>query len=488
MPAHVAHDELDDLRLGHAPVEELSDRLRHRPAVVAEQTLPQQPQPSFAPVVRFGLDPDPYGVVADLGLEHPDVVALRVETAATGQIEAATVPVAGDDAVADQAPYQGKPHVRTLVVGGVVGAVGEEQGDRSPIGRRNGQCLAIGQIATRGCADPSLVSRHVPSRPTAMLTHRTRIRIGRALARLPDIDAAFRDGILSYSKVRAITRVANRENEAMLLAMAGRSSAAELESLVRSHERVGTSDRERIPSEARRSLSWHYEDGMVVITAAVPAERGALVVEALRKVVDARTDERDAHYESLLTGDCARVAALSDAEPADARLVAEPTDSEPTGNERTNGTGEVVSAEGVELLNDAAAAEPALVADGPRRRFRGNGTPGCRRYGRRSRRRTRSAGAVCVRTVQHRATLCRRARGHRRALPGQRAESTTAARRPTLRGGAHHRPQRTRRTVGGGRCALPGRSGLGASTKRTPARSPAMPTSRSSSRMPRATC
>ena len=69
---------------------------------------------------------------------------------------------------------------------------------------------------------------------------RERIRIGRALARLPRIDAAFRDGILSYSKVRAITRVATRDNEAMLLAIAGRSSAAQLESLVRNHERIGT--------------------------------------------------------------------------------------------------------------------------------------------------------------------------------------------------------------------------------------------------------
>ena len=124
---------------------------------------------------------------------------------------------------------------------------------------------------------------------------RERIRIGRALARLPLIDAAFRDGILSYSKVRAITRVATRENEAMLLAIAGRSSAAQLESLVRTHERVERSDGERVCSEARRSLSWHYEDGMVVVTAAVPAERGALVINALQKVVDARADERDAH-------------------------------------------------------------------------------------------------------------------------------------------------------------------------------------------------
>ena len=194
---------------------------------------------------------------------------------------------------------------------------------------------------------------------------RERIRIGRALARLPSIDAAFRDGVLSYSKVRAITRVATRENEAMLLAIAGRSSAAELESLVRAHERVGASDRERVPSEARRSLSWHYEDGMVVITAAVPAERGALVIEALQKVVDARADERDAHYESLLAGDCARVAAASDAEGADAGFVAEPTAPGPVGNEGTNGTAEAVSTGEGQHPNGAAAAEPAVIAAGP---------------------------------------------------------------------------------------------------------------------------
>ncbi len=194
---------------------------------------------------------------------------------------------------------------------------------------------------------------------------RERIRIGRALARLPCIDVAFRDGILSYSKVRAITRVANRENEAMLLAIAGRSSAAELESLVRAHERVGASDRERVCSEERRSLSWHYEDGMVVITAAVPAERGALVVEALRKVVDARTDERDAHYESLLAADCARVAAKSDAAPADAGFVAEPTEPGSVRNEVTNGAAEAVPAREGQRANGAAVAEPALVDDRP---------------------------------------------------------------------------------------------------------------------------
>ena len=126
--------------------------------------------------------------------------------------------------------------------------------------------------------------------------------IGRALRRLPRIDAAFRDGVLSYSKVRAVTRVATPDSEAVLLDIAGGSSAAQLESLVRTHERIGGDERERVRSETRRSLNWYYEDGMVVVTAAVPAERGALVIQALKKVVDARKDEREAYYEALLEG------------------------------------------------------------------------------------------------------------------------------------------------------------------------------------------
>ena len=121
-----------------------------------------------------------------------------------------------------------------------------------------------------------------------------------ALERLPCIDAAFRDGAISYSKVRAITRVATPHTEAMLLAIAEGSSAAQLESLVRTYERVGGSARGRDSSEQRRGLSWYYEDGMLIMTAAVPAERGALVIEALRQVIDGRKDDAEARCASLL--------------------------------------------------------------------------------------------------------------------------------------------------------------------------------------------
>ena len=64
-----------------------------------------------------------------------------------------------------------------------------------------------------------------------------------------------------------------------------------------------------------------------------------------------------------------------------------------------------------------------------------------------------------------------------RALPGERPGQA----RPTLRGGAHHRPQRTRGPHGGRR--RPPTSTRDLSTRRTPAGSPATPTSRSSFRM-----
>ena len=122
--------------------------------------------------------------------------------------------------------------------------------------------------------------------------------------------------------MRAITRVATPETDAMLLAIAGGSSAARLESLVRTHERAGGGDGPRAGSEARRRLTWHYEDGMLFITAAVPAERGALVVKALQQVVDGRRDERDAHVCAGLPladsgGAAPVVLEVSDAAPLD---------------------------------------------------------------------------------------------------------------------------------------------------------------------------
>ena len=62
---------------------------------------------------------------------------------------------------------------------------------------------------------------------------REKVRVAHALACLPLIDDALACGQISYSKVRAMTRVATPENEANLLQIALHSTAAQLEKTCR---------------------------------------------------------------------------------------------------------------------------------------------------------------------------------------------------------------------------------------------------------------
>src|SRR4051794_30861472 len=58
---------------------------------------------------------------------------------------------------------------------------------------------------------------------------REQVRVARALRGLPAVAAAFADGRLSYSKVRALTRVAHESDEDLLLAYALDATAAQVE-------------------------------------------------------------------------------------------------------------------------------------------------------------------------------------------------------------------------------------------------------------------
>ena len=63
---------------------------------------------------------------------------------------------------------------------------------------------------------------------------REKVRVARRLAKLPLIDRALAAGEVSYSKVRAMTRVATADNEADLLNMARNTTAAQLERILSS--------------------------------------------------------------------------------------------------------------------------------------------------------------------------------------------------------------------------------------------------------------
>ncbi len=117
---------------------------------------------------------------------------------------------------------------------------------------------------------------------------RERVRVAHALENLPRISAAMARGEVSYSKVRALTRIACEETEEYLLSIALHGTAQHVETLVRHYRRA--QEAEELSREARqqanRGLSYFYDDdGSLVLKGRLPAEVGVLLLKALDAVV-----------------------------------------------------------------------------------------------------------------------------------------------------------------------------------------------------------
>lgn len=160
---------------------------------------------------------------------------------------------------------------------------------------------------------------------------REKVRVARQLEGLPEVNDAFSEGDISYSKVRAITRVATAENEGFMLSMAQQNSAGHLEKLVSRYEpavehgiagllelgaedipaahtasETGASEHsaaQPLDSEAMRELArelyWFQdEDGMWIIHAKLPPEQGQLVMKALQAVTRPLAEERQEEWQA----------------------------------------------------------------------------------------------------------------------------------------------------------------------------------------------
>ena len=117
-----------------------------------------------------------------------------------------------------------------------------------------------------------------------------RVRVARALPALPRIAQAFAQGELSYSKVRALTRVATPETEERLLTASTCMTAAHVERLVRAWRRVDrNAERQETVRQQRSRALYVYpdEDGMFVIRGRLTPEVGAV----LRRALEAASDE-----------------------------------------------------------------------------------------------------------------------------------------------------------------------------------------------------
>ena len=141
---------------------------------------------------------------------------------------------------------------------------------------------------------------------------REKVRVARCLPSLPHISGALAKGEISYSKVRALTRIANADNEAELLTFARHGTTAHVERLVREWRRLDQGDARQTARAERRGLSlWPTDDGSYEVRGRLNPEVGSLLLKAL-EVAEARLyrAERAAGTEDRTTAAQRRADAL----------------------------------------------------------------------------------------------------------------------------------------------------------------------------------
>jgi hypothetical protein len=115
-------------------------------------------------------------------------------------------------------------------------------------------------------------------------TAREKVRSAHALRELPGIAAAFAEGRLSYSKVKALTRVAHLHDEELLLKHALDATVPQVEERCRQIRNVAPeSVHDARRAWQNRSLTaWRDEArGMMRLTVEVPIEEGEVILRAL---------------------------------------------------------------------------------------------------------------------------------------------------------------------------------------------------------------
>jgi hypothetical protein len=103
------------------------------------------------------------------------------------------------------------------------------------------------------------------------------------------IAQAMSRGVLSYCKVRALTRVAEPSTESYLLSVALEGTGLHVEKLVRGHRRAKEAAElsREAQQQATREVTWHHDlDGSLMLKARVPAEIGARLLKAFEVAAD----------------------------------------------------------------------------------------------------------------------------------------------------------------------------------------------------------
>jgi Domain of unknown function (DUF222)/HNH endonuclease len=119
---------------------------------------------------------------------------------------------------------------------------------------------------------------------------REKIRVAHALGGLPKISGSMARGELSYSKVRALTRIACSATEDDLLMIALHGTAYHVERLAKHYRRAEHAEelaREMRQEERCRFSAWYEADGSFVFRGRVPALVGAALEKAMAAAMEA---------------------------------------------------------------------------------------------------------------------------------------------------------------------------------------------------------
>jgi hypothetical protein len=127
---------------------------------------------------------------------------------------------------------------------------------------------------------------------------RERVRVAGCLRSLPTLAAAYADGRLSWTQVRAITRVSEVLVEEDWIVYARAMTGEQLEQLVRTVNRATKPERDKADPERaawlKRPKVRHLDDGLMQISFTVPEESGQVVLAGLERLTQQIQQERDA--------------------------------------------------------------------------------------------------------------------------------------------------------------------------------------------------
>lgn len=170
-------------------------------------------------------------------------------------------------------------------------------------------CALAGQIAAatarfltllskfdedRGWSGPGLHScAHWLSWKCGMSLHTGReyVRVAKALRPLPEMRKAFEQGRLSYSKVRALTRVTTPSNEQQMVRFGCEAPAAQIDRLAAGLRKATDNESGKSKAPEHLQVRWHWDSdtGEFVIKGRLPAQDGARILAALAVAERERT-------------------------------------------------------------------------------------------------------------------------------------------------------------------------------------------------------